>query len=272
MSGRYGRVLAALVNGLTVPQRGWHRAHTRLQVANALFQQHAVETRQGTLVFVSTHPQALLFPQYHATREPETIDWIDGFAAPATFWDIGANVGEFTLYAALQPGISVLAFEPAAASYAALCRNIAANGCGDRVQAYCVALDRKTRLGSLNLSSAEPGGHGNAFAGGDGSLGRPRIGARQATIGFAIDDFRRQFAVPAPNYLKIDVDGTEEEILAGAAGTLADPALRSLLVELEEADTPRKARIAECLAAAGFRPGARGAGQGGVANLLFVRR
>ena len=130
MSKRYGRVLAAMVRGLTAPQHPWRRANTRLRAANALFQTHEVPTRHGPIVFISTHPEALHYPRELVGREPETIDWIDGFEVPCTFWDIGANVGAYTLYAALRPGISTLAFEPSPASYAALCRNIEVNRSG----------------------------------------------------------------------------------------------------------------------------------------------
>lgn len=272
MSKRYGRLLAAIVNALTAPQHPWRRAHTRLRVANALFQSHEVATRHGTLAFVSTHPKALWYPQYHATREPETIKWIDEFETPSTYWDVGANVGQFVLHAALRPGVSVVAFEPSAASYAALCRNIEVNRCGARVQAFCLAASGRTRLGSLNLSGTEVGAVLNSFESTEDCLGRPLdIRFSQSTLGFALDDFRRLFDLPPPNYLKIDVDGTEEEILDGAVATLRDPALRSVLIELEEAETARKARLVARLERAGFAFSARGVGQGGATNCLFVR-
>jgi hypothetical protein len=39
-----------------------------------------------------------------AQREPEVLDWIDEFAPGSTFFDIGANFGTETLYAALKAG------------------------------------------------------------------------------------------------------------------------------------------------------------------------
>jgi len=39
------------------------------------------------------------------------------------------------------------------------------------------------------------------------------------------------FGLPAPNYLKIDVDSVEERILVGASETLRDPGLRSVLMD-----------------------------------------
>jgi FkbM family methyltransferase len=272
MSKRYSRMLAAMVEGLTVPQRPWRRASTRVRVANALFPRHEIATRHGLVRFVTTHPEALQFPRELADREPETIAWIDGFVAPCNFWDIGANVGTYTLYAALRPDVSVLAFEPAAASYAALCRNIEANRRGDRIEALCIALSDRTRLGSLNMSATNAGNSFNSFESDQDCFGRPLdIAFRQTTIGFTIDDFRQFFDQPPPNYLKIDVDGTEEQILDGGAATLADPALRSVLIEIEAADTARNARLLERLDRAGFVLTVRGAAQAGVSNAIFIR-
>src|SRR5690349_11944744 len=107
MSKRYGRMLAALVAGLTAPQRPWRRADTRLRVANALVPSHGVATRHGMLSFVTPHPEALQYPRELAKREPETLGWIDAFETPCRFWDIGANVGAYSVYAALRPGVSV---------------------------------------------------------------------------------------------------------------------------------------------------------------------
>lgn len=273
MSKRYSRLLTGVVAGLTAPQKPWRRANTQLLVANALVQRHQVATRHGPLTFVTTHPEALQFPRNLIGREPETIEWIDGFRTPCRFWDVGANVGTYALYAALRPGIEVLAFEPAAASYAALCRNIEANGSGDRIQAFCVALSGDTRLGSLNMSATNAGNSFNSFESTENCFGNPiDVQFRQATIGFSIDELRRLFGIAAPNYLKIDVDGTETQILDGAAGTLADMALRSVLIELEAADTTRNAAIVERLERAGFVLSQRGRDQHGSANAIFSRR
>jgi FkbM family methyltransferase len=272
MSKRWGRLLAGFVNGATAPQRPWRRAHSRLRVLERLIQRHQVPTRHGPITFVSTHVNALSFPRYHDRREPETIAWIDRFETPCTYWDIGANVGEFALYAALRPGVSVIAFEPSAANYAAFCRNIEANGRGDRIEAFCLALGARTQLGHLNLTDSEVAGYFNSFESNEDCFGRPlNVAFRQSMIGFTVDEFRAKFGLPAPNYLKLDVDGTEEHILDGAAATLADPALRSVIVEIEEADTPRNARIIERLARAGFVLTGRGAEQGGVSNGIFDR-
>ena len=274
MVGKHSsRALTRLVIGLSAVEKPWRRIDTRLRVVEGLLAEQRVETRHGPLIFVTTHPQALQYPREFATREPETLAWIDAFQTPSRFWDIGANIGVFSIYAGLRPGVEVLAFEPAAASYAALCRNIEVNGLGDHVQAYCLAIGDRTELGRLNLSATNAGSVFNAFESTNDCFGNEiAVAFQQGMVGFSIDSLRRQFGLPAPNYLKIDVDSIEERILAGACETLRDPELRSVLIEVETADTPRNDRLAEALAAAGFRRTLRSTiNQGGAVNEIFER-
>ena len=273
MGKRFGRTLSRFVIALTAVEKPWRRADTRLRVSEYLLPRHRIASRLGPLVFVTTHPQAILYPRGFETREPETLTWIEAFEAPCRFWDIGANIGVFSLYAGLRPGVEVSAFEPAAASYGALCRNIEANDLGARVRAYCVALSDQTQLGSLNLSGTNAGSVFNAFASTEDCFGNEiEVVFRQGMVGFSVDDFRRLFRLPAPNYLKIDVDSTEERILAGASETLRDPDLRSVLIELEASDTARNHRLMGALEAAGLSLSLRGKEvQKDVVNGVFTR-
>jgi FkbM family methyltransferase len=273
MGKRFGRTLSRFVIALTAVEKPWRRADTRLRVSEYLLPRHRIASRLGPLVFVTTHPQALLYPRGFETREPETLTWIEAFETPCRFWDIGANIGVFSVYAGLRPGFEVSAFEPAAASYGALCRNIEANDLGARVRAYCVALSDRTQLGSLNLSGTNAGSVFNAFADTEDCFGNEiEVVFRQGMVGFSVDDFRRLFRLPAPNYLKIDVDSTEERILAGASETLRDPDLRSVLIELEASDTARNHRLMGALEAAGLSLSLRGKEvQKDVVNGVFTR-
>ncbi|HZK89169.1 MAG TPA: FkbM family methyltransferase [Stellaceae bacterium] len=272
MSKRYGRVLAAMVVGLTASQRPWRRAATRLRVVNALLQRHGIETPHGTLMLVTDDPRALEYPRELVSREPETIEWIDAFELPCVFWDIGANVGIYSLYAALRADVAVHAFEPAAASYAALCRNSEANGGRPNLDAYCIALGGTNQLGHLNMSATFAGSVYNAFESTMDQLGRPlSVVFRQAVVGYSVDGFRRQFDLAVPNYIKIDVDSIEEQILVGAAETLVAPALRSVLIELEDPPTLRSQRIIRTLTAAGFALSRQGMARGGGVNTIFDR-
>jgi hypothetical protein len=97
-------------------------------------------------------------------KEPDTIQWIDRFEPSDVFWDVGANVGIFSLYAASRREVKVLAFEPSADNYMVLCRNVEINAL-ERFVPYCIALTGNTELDVLNSPSRELGGALHQFGG-----------------------------------------------------------------------------------------------------------
>lgn len=189
------------------------------------------------------------------TKEPETLEWIDSFDPGDVFWDVGANVGVYTLYAARAARAGrILAFEPAAENYMLLNRNIEANRVDSRVQAYCLAFNDCDRLDSLHMQTTEPGGALSSFADPvsfDGAAFVARF--RQGMIGLSIDSFIAGFAPPFPNRLKIDVDGIEDKIICGAPATLADPRLKSLSIELDDGRTDYRDSVVALIEAGGLR-------------------
>jgi len=213
------------------------------------------------------------------SKEPDTIGWIDRFQPDDVLWDIGANVGVFSLYAAAIRGTRVVAFEPAAGNYMMLCRNVELNGLDNRVVAYCLALSGETRLGVLNSAERALGGALHQFGErGDSSVYWSEAGciAHQGMTGFAIDDFIRLFNPPFPTHVKIDVDGLELPILRGAAATLHDRRLSSVMVELSLTDRAECELGLELLSQAGFELVAQGerqqAGGAAAANHFFARK
>jgi FkbM family methyltransferase len=273
MSKRLGKTLAGAVKAATRAQKPWRRAATRLRVSEALKQRHWVDVPRGRILFVSPHPRALEYPRDFASREPETLAWIDAFVAPCVFWDIGANIGAYSLYAALHPDVSVLAFEPAAASYLALCENIDANARHEAIHAYCIAFNDRTMLATLNMEDVSAGGFPNAFGAERNEDGQMlKTVSRQSAVGFAIDDFRASFSLPAPNYLKLDIDGIEDKVLIGGSKTLSNPALRGIMIEMTKDSSKRNAATTAALAKAGFRFVRWGVDSGlGALNAEFVR-
>jgi len=51
------------------------------------------------------------------SKEPETITWINSFEKDSVFFDVGANIGIYTLYSAVIRENTVYSFEPHSASY-----------------------------------------------------------------------------------------------------------------------------------------------------------
>ena len=167
------------------------------------------------------------------TKEPETIEWINTFSDKDVFWDIGANVGVYTLYAALRD-IAVISFEPSPSNYYLLNRNVEINKMDNRISALCIAFNDTTRLDSFYMANTELGGALNSFAEAVDWKGEPFPASfKQAMIGFSVDDFVRQFNPLFPNHIKIDVDGIENKIIKGAKHTLSDKRVKSILLELD---------------------------------------
>ena len=69
-------------------------------------------------------------------KEPETLDWIDNFddKDKIIFWDIGANIGLFSIYAALKyDNIEIISFEPSTNNLRVLSRNISINNLQEKI-------------------------------------------------------------------------------------------------------------------------------------------
>ena len=228
-----------------------------------------IDTDQGQLKFRHGHGTSSIatFDQF----EPDTVAWISTMPEGSCLWDIGANVGLYSLYAALRPTVRVVAFEPAANSYAALNENIHANAMSDGITALCLALAKETRLDSLNLAGMGAGSWGNSFGGETNQFDDViDIKFRQGAIGLAIDDFMAHFAPPRPTHIKIDVDGIEADILQGGKRTLSAPSVLSMIVEIEgDLGSPRNEKILNVMAALGF--GARPKASPTLRNVVFDR-
>ena len=144
------------------------------------------------------------------TKEPDTIRWIDSFQPGKTLWDIGANVGVFTLYAAMR-GLRVLAFEPAPANYFLLVKNIEINHLSDRISAIPLALNDRRAMAAFNMRTT-------SFGSSLHTLGQPLDQRGEkfepthviTMLSTTVDDFVREYDPPFPNHIKLDVDGNEE--------------------------------------------------------------
>src|SRR5262245_10552798 len=181
-----------------------------------------------------------------ATKEPETLSWIRSFAPGSVLWDVGANIGLYSLYAARARGCRVMAFEPAPANFAVLAKNVEINSLEKTVSALPIALGASTRLDALHMPKTEPGAAFAVFGGDD-----PSATVNLACLGYSIDRFIADFVPPFPEHIKIDVDGLEQDIVNGAQRTLADPRVKSISIELDDR-RPRPCAVTEALTGVGF--------------------
>jgi len=175
---------------------------------------------------------------HSCSKEPGTVDWIEIWFKPGdVFYDIGANVGAYALVAFrfLEGKAKIYAFEPGFVTFAQLCRNIHLNDAADAIIPFQVALSDETSVSGFHYQNLLAGGALHALKTPVDQFGkRFRPVFTLAALGYRLDEFVRQFALPVPNHLKIDVDGTEYKILRGAEELLKQPELRSILIEINE--------------------------------------
>lgn len=168
------------------------------------------------------------------SKEPETLEWIDSFEENAVFYDIGANIGLYSIYAAARKkNIKIYSFEPAFFNYHLLNKNIHANGLGDKVTALCLALGDKNCQDVLNIPRMIDGAAYTSF-GKSVDHNRKEIPTvfKQGSLGFKLDRLIPEFSIPYPNYVKIDVDGLELEVVKGMETILGTGGLKSVSIEL----------------------------------------
>lgn len=130
------------------------------------------------------------------------------------FLDVGANVGAYTVLASAAVGATTYAFEPSPSALDSLRANVEINRIADRVHIEPVAVGRCA--GTIPLSTSGTSAMHHVGTDGNSSLVEMR----------AIDSYNLQ-----PSVIKIDVEGYEAEVLAGAANTAIHPDLVAIITE-----------------------------------------
>jgi FkbM family methyltransferase len=157
------------------------------------------------------------------TKEPETVEWIRQFDGSGVFWDIGANIGVYSLYcAALYPEMTIYSFEPQKSNYERLCVNKKLNKFKN-IRPYCTAVGKKDDVGSSFVPKRdEIGASGGYLEKNDGPVSPVVTG-----------DYFEYVSSP-PKYIKIDTDNNEADILEGCADLLYNHDTQGVLVEINE--------------------------------------
>jgi FkbM family methyltransferase len=178
------------------------------------------------------------------------------------FVDVGANVGSYTVLASKVCGASSIAIEPDPGTVASLRRNIAANAIEAQVEVVEGAL-------GATVSRAR-------FTVGLDTCNRVATSADSKFREVAVFPLDEVVGTRQPAIIKMDVEGFEAAVLAGASEALERRSLLAVLTETESGG------VAETLYAAGFRPAyfepftrkldiGPAISRDGAANALFVR-
>ena len=136
------------------------------------------------------------------------------------FVDIGANLGSYTVLAGAVVGASGQSFEPIPATYSKLVENIRINHIEGRMSAFNIGLGEK--VGAIRFTS-DLDTVNHALSEDENSISSVIVDV--TTLDIALKDIQ-------PNFIKIDVEGYETQVLKGAAKTINNANLHSVIMEL----------------------------------------
>jgi FkbM family methyltransferase len=169
-------------------------------------------------------------------HETEVYTYIAQLPKGCVFFDLGASIGNFALFAALR-GLETVAFEPDQKSFQTLVNNVAANRLGN-LRAFRIAISDGRNAEATLLYNSEktlPGDHHKVLqleknAAHPGIM--THLDKRQVVQTLSIDQAIETLGLPFPDYMKIDIDGSELAFVQGGSRTLADPRLNGFIFEL----------------------------------------
>ena len=218
--------------------------------------------------------------------------WIDNYVdSESCFIDVGSNFGLAAMYAAKKKSCKCLAFEPHFATHYILYKNVIANKLQSSIWPFQIALSSSNGYStSFDLLDASAGRALNTLKLGKDinsdqvstqieDLKKSRISAsnesrercriNQSVHTTSLDSFISMFTHPEfnrdmPKHLKIDVDGLDLLVLAGAVNTLET--VKSIYIEYIPQEVHLSALIPDFLAQFGFKIDSQNA-----ENLILVK-
>ena len=188
-----------------------------------------VQTEEGD--WFECHPPDLiqLYLWMFGVWEPDLTHFIRQRLRPGdVFVDVGANIGYFSIVAARRVGAEgrVVAVEASPRVFASLEQTVHANGVLSNVRMINVAA--AARAGSIPIFAGPA--HNTGLASTVERWGRPQLAAVDAT---PLDDLLKGEEISRARIVKVDVEGGEDQVLAGMARMIRDaPHELEILVEL----------------------------------------
>lgn len=219
---------------------------------SAMLRVRRVSHRDVELCFSVPNRLAEYRVRTFSTKEPETLAWIDSIPRGTVLWDIGANIGLYSCYAAKARSCRVIAFEPSVFNLELLARNIHLNGLTEQITILPLPLSGRSADSTLNMTTTQWGGALSSFGvqyGFDGAPMRKVFEFR--TIGLSVDQLVATLPVARPDYIKMDVDGIEHLILRGGSEVFRQ--VRGVQLEINDAFAAQASESRQLLEATGLR-------------------
>lgn len=175
------------------------------------------------------------------SEKRELTDLLGEIEADDVFFDVGANTGLYTLFMAKRcPNATVVALEPYPPNVRLLKRDIERNGLKN-VDVRSVALSDSADTVKFDQPEQEDAGYGS------GSI-EPEPGGSNSTVEVTAksgDELILDGAIPTPNAVKIDVEGSEPLVVEGMEDALSTPECRLVYCEIHRSDVEYRPSIGD---------------------------
>ena len=189
-----------------------------------------------------------------SSKEPEILSWIDKHGGDHSFWDIGSNIGLYSIYYGLTQSGRVVSFEPSVFNLKQLAKNISLNGLSEKIDLNPIPLSDSTGYAEFAVSSLEEGSAQNAFGvdyGFDGNDLNRQV--NYSILGMSGDEMiKNGYVEKVPKMIKLDVDGIEHLILEGMREILLSENCYSVFVEVNDDFQEQSSQVEKILTQSGF--------------------
>jgi FkbM family methyltransferase len=169
---------------------------------------------------------------WRATKTPsldlDTNNWIAKFVESDVFYDVGANIGLYSIMATKFMKVRTYALEIDLMNARMLYENISMNGCEEKIMVLPIGLDNKSSEEILYLKSMSYGDALHNLREPNKMVRSPILSQMKVPV-FKLDDLIKVLGLPSPTKLKIDVDGVDLAVLEGSSNALTT--VTSLIIE-----------------------------------------
>lgn len=183
-------------------------------------------------------------PDHTSQFEKQIFSYIDRIPLDHNFYDLGACMGTFSLYAAIRGIQNVVAFEIDPDNYKGLTENIEVNGLSSKILTINEGIsDGTSTYGVLTIapwSFGKIGTHNkNLAVPRSTSVAADRSHYKRISVMIdSLDNFVKKRNLPEPLHVKVDIDGAELAFLEGASNALKSS--QSIMIEVFEGNAYHK--------------------------------
>lgn len=185
------------------------------------------------ITYTTGHGRLLWRANTLFTEEKMIIDWLNSFNENDIFYDVGANVGIYSVYVAKLKNIRVYSFEPEINNIQTLYSNIYKNELFASCTIIPIATDNEIGIKPFHIREFTKGGALNTVGRDPFYESQNANYFKSATLCSTMDNIIETYKLLKPTRIKIDVDTNELRVMEGLVKTLSFGSLKDIYIELD---------------------------------------